>query len=102
MKAAAWLSMRLWNYGGPWKTLTGLLWDEDPSVADLIRNVLGEGGGSILEQQNILAVSFANPVHAVSAAKTLQQKLLTYQTKLPEQQVVSAIVVPWESGAGTA
>ena len=99
MKAAAWISMRLWTYGGPFKQLADLTWDEDQSVEELIRSVLGEGGGIIVEHQNILAVSFENAVHAVAIAKTLQQRLLTYQCKLPEQQVVSAVVV---QGPGTA
>jgi len=99
VKAAAWLSMRLWSYGGPFKQLADLTWDEDPSVEELIRSVLGEGGGIIVEQQNIMAVSFENAVHAVAVAKTLQQRLLTYQSKMPEQQVVSAVVV---QGPGTA
>lgn len=99
MKAAAWISMRLWTYGGPFKQLADLTWDEDQSVEELIRSVLGEGGGVIVEHQNILAVSFENAVHAVAIAKTLQQRLLTYQSKMPEQQVVSAVVV---QGPGTA
>ena len=98
VKAAAWISMRLWTYGGPFKQLADLTWDEDQSVEELIRSVLGEGGGIIVEHQNILAVSFENAVHAVAIAKTLQQRLLTYQCKLPEQQVVSAVVV---QGPGT-
>src|SRR5947209_993546 len=99
VKAAAWLSMRLWSYGGPFKQLADLIWDEDRNVEELIRSVLGEGGGTIVEQQNIMAVSFENAVHAVAVAKTLQQRLLTYQSKLPEQQVVSAVVV---QGPGAA
>src|SRR5947209_261788 len=93
VKAAAWLSMRLWSYGGPFKQLADLIWDEDRNVEELIRSVLGEGGGTIVEQQNIMAVSFENAVHAVAVAKTLQQRLLTYHCKMPEQQVVSAVVV---------
>src|SRR5437763_2263478 len=99
LKALAWLSVRLWAYGGPWGKLSDLAWAEDTRLAELIREVLTKDHGRILEQhRNMVVASFANPIHALSAAKTLQQRLLTHQCKLPEQQAVSAIVVQGRGG----
>src|SRR5947209_2286023 len=99
LKALAWLSVHLWAYGGPWGKLSDLAWAEDTRLAELIREVLSKEHGRILEQhRNMVVASFANPIHALSAAKTLQQRLLTHQCKLPEQQAVSAIVVQGRGG----
>src|SRR5437764_844529 len=99
LKALAWLSVRLWAYGGPWGKLSDLAWAEDTRLAELIREVLTKDHGRILEQhRNMVVASFANPIHALSAAKTLQQRLLTHQCKLPEQQAVSAMVVQGRGG----
>src|SRR5437016_6342161 len=103
LKALAWLSVRLWAYGGPWGKLSDLAWTEDTRLVELIHEVLSKDHGRILEQHhNMVVASFANPIHALSAAKALQQRLLTHQCKLPEQQAVSAIVVQGRGGAAAS
>ena len=42
LKALAWLSVRLWAYGGPWGKLSDLAWAEDTRLAELIREVLSK------------------------------------------------------------
>ena len=86
--------MRLWSYGGPAQQLNSLRWDEDKEAAELIRSVVSEGHGEVAEPRAELFVShFENPFHALAAAKTLQQRLLTFLRKQPSEQVVASMVV---------
>jgi len=92
--ATAALRMRLWAYGGPQARLSDLVWSEDKPVAELIRNIIREGQGSVAEEQpNMVVAHFGDPLHALSAAKSLQLRLLTFHREPPACQVVAAIIV---------
>src|SRR5215471_3281952 len=98
--AAATLRMRLWAYGSQQK-LSDLSLTEDRPVAELVRNVIAESQGTIAEElQNVVTAKFDDPLHALSAAKSLQLRLLTLHREPPASQVVAAIIVNGESAAG--
>src|SRR5215813_4167345 len=96
------LFVRLWTYGGPWQPLSAVALDQDPELNDLISDLITEGRGKITEPgAEILEARFHAPFYALSTAKTLQQRLLTYQRKQPPQQVVPSILISGEK-AGAA
>jgi len=104
------LFVRLWTYGGPWQPLSAVALDKDPELAQLINNLVTEGRGKIAEQTaEMLVARFHAPFYALSAAKSLQQRLLTFQRKQPPQQIVPSILVsggkseapPTENGSRT-
>ncbi|HEY6304950.1 MAG TPA: protein kinase [Candidatus Angelobacter sp.] len=87
------LFVRLWTYEGPEKPLNNLASDKDPEVAELIRSLVTSSHGEITEQRPEGLVSrFSNPLYALSAAKKLQQRLLTFHGAV-SPQLVSAILV---------
>src|SRR5215467_323214 len=91
------LFVRLWTYGGPWQPLSAVALDKDPELAQLINNLVTEGRGKIAEQTaEMLVARFHAPFYALSAAKSLQQRLLTFQRKQPPQQIVPSILVSGE------
>ena len=97
--AAATLRMRLWSYGAQEK-LSDLTLTEDKPVAELVRNVIAESHGAIAEErQNSVTARFDDPLHALSAAKSLQLRLLTLHREPPANQVVAAIIVNSELAA---
>lgn len=87
------LYVRLWAYGATRK-LQDMAWGDDPQVSELVHS-LGDGQGKLVENsQNILVIHFPDPLSALSAAKRLQQKLLTTQTRMAaNEQAVAAIMV---------
>ena len=92
--------MCLWAYGSQQK-LNDLSLTEDKPVAELVGKVIAESQGTICEErQNIVAARFDDPLHALSAAKSLQLRLLTLHREPPASQVVAAILVNNESAAG--
>jgi serine/threonine protein kinase len=101
---SAWFLVRLWAYGGPGQPLSVLTLDNDPEVEELIRSLITGGQGRIARQSSgTLWACFHNPLYALSAAKTLQQRLLTFHRLQPPQQVVASILISsWESQAGPA
>ncbi len=88
------LFLRLWSYGGPSQPPSGLALKQDPEIAELIGNVIGENHGVITEwQPELLSSCFDNPLHALSAAKALQHRFLTFHRKTEPQQIVPAILI---------
>jgi serine/threonine-protein kinase len=88
------LFVRLWTYGGPWQPLSAVALDQDPELGELIRSLITEGSGKFAEQTaDVLVARFQAPFYALSAAKTLQQRLLTFERKQPPQQIVPSILV---------
>ena len=94
LAASTALYVRLWIYAGPSQPLAGLAIDEDIKVLELIRSVMGEGKGKIAHQQReLLTACFENVQQALTAAKGLQQRFLTFHRDSEPQQVVPAILI---------
>jgi serine/threonine protein kinase len=88
------LYVRLWSYGGPSQPLTGLALDHDHEVPQLIRGIVGDGKGQVAEQRpELLTARFDSPLQALSTARELQQRFLTFQRKTEPQQVVPSILI---------
>src|SRR5215470_3244357 len=89
------LYLRLWTYGRRAHSLTGLVLEDDPQIAEMLRTIVGSSKGKLVAVQNseLLTAYFENGLQALSTAKSLQQRLLTYQRKAEPQQVVPAILV---------
>jgi len=88
------LFLRLWSYGGPAQPPTGLAPEQDPEIATLIQDIVGEGAGEIGERlPELWSAHFADAAHALATAKALQQRFLTFQRKTEPRQVVPSILI---------
>jgi serine/threonine protein kinase len=88
------LFLRLWSYGGPTLPPSGLVVEQDAEIAELIQEVVAEGKGKIAQcQPELWSARFDDSPHALSTAKTLQQRFLTFQRKTEPQQVVPSILI---------
>jgi serine/threonine protein kinase len=88
------LFLRLWSYGGPKQPPCGLALEQDPDIAHLLKTVIRDSHGEIVEwQPELLSARFANALHALSVAKVLQHRFLTFQRKSEPQQVVPSILI---------
>src|SRR5260370_1663785 len=88
------LFLRLWSYGGPSQPPSGLALEQDPEIAELIRRIIRDGKGAIVERQpELLSARFDSALHALSAAKALQRRFLTFHRKAEPQQVVPSILI---------
>jgi hypothetical protein len=88
------LFVRVWSYGGPSQPPSGLRLEQDAEIAALIRDIAREGNGRVADQQpELWCAHFDDALHAVSAAKLLQQRFLTFHRKTEPQQVVPSILI---------
>jgi len=88
------LFLRLWSYGGPATTPSGLVLGQDAEIIGLIREIISEGKGNIAQRQpEVWSAHFEDALHALSAAKTLQQRFLTFHRQTEPQQVVPSILI---------
>ena len=88
------LFLRLWSYGGPLQPPSGLALEQDPEIPELIRGIIRDGKGVIAEwQPELLSARFDNALQAISVAKTLQRRFLTFHRKAEPQQVVPSILI---------
>ena len=88
------LFLRLWSYGGPSQPPTGLALQQEPEIAELIRTVVGESHGIIAEwQAELLSSRFENAVQALTAARALQHRFLTFHRKTEPRQLVPSILI---------
>src|SRR5579864_704358 len=88
------LFLRLWSYGGPTLPPSGLVVEQDAEIAELIQEIVAEGKGKIAQRQpELWSARFDDSPHALSTAKTLQQRFLTFQRKTEPQQVVPSILI---------
>jgi len=86
--------VRLWSYGGPSTPPSGLVLEQDLETAGLIREIVRENNGRVRNQQpELWCAHFDDSLHALSAAKTLQQRFLTFHRKTEPQQVVPSILI---------
>jgi len=88
------LFLRLWTYGGPTTPPSGLVLEQDAEIAGLIQEIVSEGNGKIARRQpELWSAHFADALHALSAARTLQQRFLTFHRKIEPLQVVPSILI---------
>ena len=88
------LFVRMWSYGGPSHAPAGLRLEQDAEIAELIRDVVRESNGRVVDQQpELWCAHFDDSLHAVSAAKSVQQRFLTFHRKTEPQQVVPSILI---------
>ena len=87
----------LWTYGGSPGKLRELPWRSEGAVAELFAKVVAEHEGKIIEgSQNKLLIYFDNPMRALSAAKSLQLTLLTFdQGPFAGRVVINVAVNRW-------
>ena len=91
---SVWLFLRLWTYGGPSQPPIGLTLAGDPDIASLIDEIVRHSNGEIAQRQSELwSAQFTDATHALLAAKTLQQRFLTFQRKTEPHQVVPSILI---------
>ncbi|MBZ5523920.1 MAG: protein kinase [Acidobacteriia bacterium] len=71
------MSVRLWAYGGQQRKLRDFVWQPEGPMAKLLGALARESSGMVVgTRKNLLALSFEDPLHALVAARALQQKLL--------------------------
>jgi serine/threonine protein kinase len=88
------LFVRLWSYGAPSQPPVGLALKQDADIAALLYEIVRECDGQIAEQQpELWCAHFEDALHTLSAAKTLQQRFLTFHRKAEPQQVVPSILI---------
>jgi len=88
------LFVRVWSYGGPAHAPRGLRLERDAEIAALIRDIVRESNGRVVDQQpELWCAHFDEAVHAVSAAKLVQQRFLTFHRETEPQQVVPSILI---------
>src|SRR5258708_5258731 len=88
------LFLRLWGYGGPSQPPSGLALEQDPEITQLIRSIIRDGKGAVAQRQpELLSARFDSPLHALSSAKALQRRFLTYHRNAEPQQVVPSILI---------
>ena len=95
------LFLRLWTYGGPSQPPISLPTEQDPEIAQLLRSTIAEGRGELATcEPELLSARFDNPWHAISTAKALQQRFLTFHRKTEPRQAVPSILI-YSSKNGT-
>src|SRR5437763_6938544 len=73
------LCVDLWAYGGATGKLREVIWRSEGALADLFAKTVAENEGKFIEaNHNKLLLFFENPLRALSAAKSLQLNLLTF------------------------
>src|SRR5207302_10315075 len=73
------LCLDLWAYGGATGKLREVIWRSEGALASLFGKVVAENEGKFIEaNHNQLLLFFENPLRALSAAKSLQLNLLTF------------------------
>jgi serine/threonine protein kinase len=88
------LRMRLWAYGAQPGKLSELAWEEDKAIAELVQDTVQSGHGAVAEKSRSgITVRFEEPLQALSTAKSLQQRFLSFHRDAPDGQVVASIVV---------
>jgi serine/threonine-protein kinase len=88
------LFLRAWSYGGPSLPPTGLALEQDPEIATLIQDTVRESNGRITKHQpELWCAHYPDALHALSAAKTLQQRFLSFHRTTEPQQVVPSILI---------
>jgi eukaryotic-like serine/threonine-protein kinase len=88
------LFVRAWSYGGPSQPPSGLALGQDTEIAALIHGIVREGRGRIaVHQPELWCAHFDDAQRALSAAKMLQQRFLTFHRSTEPRQVVPSILI---------
>lgn len=93
--ASVLLFVRFWAYGGPAQPLSGLALEQEPHIAELLSGVIREVKGVIAEPQHptVFSARFDDAMRALSAAKALQQRFLTFHRETQPQQIVPSVLI---------
>ena len=88
------LFLRLWSYGAPTTPPSGLILGQEADISGLIQEIILEGNGAIANRQpELWSAHFEDALYALSAAKILQQRFLTFHRETEPQQVVPSILI---------
>jgi serine/threonine protein kinase len=88
------LRMRLWAYGAQPGKLSELAWEEDKAIAELVQDTVQSGHGALAEKSRSgIMARFEEPLQALSVARSLQQRFLSFHRDAPDGQVVASIVI---------
>ncbi|HWZ44615.1 MAG TPA: protein kinase [Candidatus Saccharimonadales bacterium] len=88
------MSVRLWAYGGEQRKLREVVWQPEGLVAQLVASLVQDSFGTVVEtRKDLLTLSFAQPQHALAAAKTLQQKLQAADQPPDSGRTVAAVAI---------
>ncbi|HWJ48662.1 MAG TPA: protein kinase, partial [Candidatus Udaeobacter sp.] len=88
------LFLRLWSYGAPTTPPSGLILGQEAEISGLIQEIIRDGNGSIASRQpELWSANFEDAWHALSTAKILQQRFLTFHRETEPQQVVPSILI---------
>lgn len=88
------LFVRLWTYGGPSHPPSGLPIEQDSEISELLVGIIAEGDGKLgLREPELLSARFDDPLRAISTAKTLQQRFLSFQRKTEPRQIIPSILI---------
>ncbi len=88
------LFLRLWSYGTPTTPPSGLVLGQEADISGLIQEIILEGNGAIANRQpELWSAHFEDALYALSAAKILQQRFLTFHRETEPQQVVPSILI---------
>ena len=86
--------VRLWTYGGPSEPARGLPLQEDAEIAELLRGIIAAGNGKPgVRAPEIFSARFDNPLQAISTAKNLQQRFLSFHRNTEPHQIVPSILI---------
>src|SRR4029077_4266171 len=88
------LFLRLWSYGAPATPPSGLILGQEAEISGMIQEIIREGNGNIANRQpELWSAHFEGALHALSAAKILQQRFLTFHRETEPQQIVPSILI---------
>ena len=93
------LCVDLWAYGGATGKLREVIWRSEGALANLFGKTVAENEGKFIEaNQNKLLLFFENPLGALSAAKSLQLNLLTFDQGPFAGQIVPKMLQSYLNG----
>ena len=86
--------VRLWTYGGPSEPARGLPLQQDPEIAELLCGIIAAGNGKPgVREEELFSARFDNPLQAISTAKSLQQRFLSFHRHTEPHQIVPSILI---------
>src|SRR5258708_24930081 len=70
------------------------MWQPESALTGLLRTLVHDGQGNVTQiGGNALLAHFKNPLHALSTARSLHQKLLTFHQEGAIEQIAAAALI---------